>query len=393
MTPPRDRVVIVGASTAGLNAAEAVREGGFAGEVVIVGEEIHPPYDRPPLSKQILSGAWEPDRAVLRSEAELRDLGVDLILGRRAVALDPGERTVSVDDGRTLPFDAAVIATGVTPRQLPGATGLRGAHLLRTVDNALALREELLPDRRVVVIGSGFLGSEVAAVACAAGADVTLVSSSAGPLSRVAGARLASLLADLHRAHGVDVRTGRAVSRIVPRGDAVAAVELADGTLLKADVVLAAIGSDPATGWLRSSGLDLGDGVLCDDGCRAAPRVWAAGDVARWPNRRFDVSMRLEHQMNAGEQGRFVGEQLLGAHGRFEPIPYFWSDQYDVKVQGYGIFPSAAEPTVTDGRIEDGRFVMSFTHAGRVVGAVGWNMPRGIRAARAAIDRDNPVAA
>jgi NADPH-dependent 2,4-dienoyl-CoA reductase/sulfur reductase-like enzyme len=370
------RVAVVGASAAGLSAAEALRAKGFDGELTLAGAEWHLPYDRPPLSKQVLSGVWEPEKVLLRNETAISGLGADLRLGRTAVGLDG--RCLLLDDGGRVPFDALVIATGVRPRRLPGAD-LTGVHAVRTLDDALSLHAALRGRPEVVVVGAGFLGAEVASVARGMGLDVTLVHPHPAPLHRRFGAGIAELIGRTHLDHGVRLRMNTGVARFFSSGDRVTAVELTDGTVLGADVVVVAVGSVPATDWLAGSGVPVRDGVECDALCRAVPGVYAAGDVASWHNPRFGRRMRVEHRLNAAEQGAAVAANILGADEPFAPVPYFWSDQFDVRLQAHGIFPPDASWTVVHGGVAARRFVAACGEHGRVVGVLGWNSPRAVR--------------
>ncbi|MET9481955.1 FAD-dependent oxidoreductase [Streptomyces sp. NPDC006638] len=401
-------IVVVGASAAGLTAAEALRREGWTGRLTLVGDESHPPYDRPPLSKQILSGRWTPDRTALRRADHLAALDARWLLGRPATGLDATARTVTLAGGEVLPYDGLVIATGVTPRSLPQGHELAGVHVLRTLDDALALREGLLTAASVVVVGAGFLGSEAAAVAVGLGADVTLVDPLPAPMVRQLGPLVGDLAARLHTAHGVRVRTRTGVRRLAGEDGRVVGVFLDDGSRVPADLVLVAIGSTPSTGWLTGSGLPLGDGVECDELCRAAPGVVAAGDVASWHHRDLG-RLRVEHRMNATEQGTAAALTLLGAGRPFTPVPYFWTDQYDVKIQAYGVTGTGmgtgtgqgADGQEADGRgagfrvvagdPAEGRFAGLYGGAdGRVVGAMSWNMPREARALRRYVAERTP---
>jgi 3-phenylpropionate/trans-cinnamate dioxygenase ferredoxin reductase subunit len=375
------RIVIVGASAAGLSAAEALRNKGYDGGLTLLGDEPHLPYDRPPLSKQILSGAWEPQQVRLRDEHALRKLDADLLLGRTAVGLDTAGREVVLAGGDRVGFDELVIATGVSPRRMVG-DDLAGIHRVRTLDESLSLRAELLGRPRVVVVGAGFLGSEVASVARGMGLEVTLADPLPVPLYRQLGDRIGELVGQLHQDHGVGLRMGAGVARFVESRGRVAAVELADGSVLDADVVVVAVGSTPSTGWLAGSGLTVGNGVECDANCQAAPGIYAAGDVASWHNPHFDLRMRVEHRLNATEQGMTVAANLLGANQPFAPVPYFWSDQYDTRIQAYGVFPEGADFTVVEGDVAGRRFVAAYVHQGKVVGVLGWNSPRELRRLR-----------
>jgi NADPH-dependent 2,4-dienoyl-CoA reductase/sulfur reductase-like enzyme len=380
VTGPR-RVVIVGAGAAGLTTAEALRARGYDGTLALIGDEPHPPYDRPPLSKQILAGTWEPDRIALRSNDALAGLDADLLFGRCAVGLDLATRRVLLDGGDRIDYDALVIATGVAARGLPGAD-LAGIHLLRGLDDALSLRAHLLDRPAVVVVGAGFLGAEVAAVARGMSLDVTLIDPLPTPMYRQFGHRIGELVGRLHTDHGVSVRCGTGLQRFRGATGRVIGVELTDGTTLDADLVVVAVGARPAVSWLEGSGLPLGNGIECDMHCQAAPGVYAAGDIASWHNNHFDTRMRLEHRMNASEQAIAVAGNLLGADKPFAPIPYFWTDQYDARIQAYGIFPADAEITVLHGQPASREFVAGYARQGKTVGVLGWNSPRELRKLR-----------
>jgi 3-phenylpropionate/trans-cinnamate dioxygenase ferredoxin reductase subunit len=376
-----NQVVIVGAGAAGLTAAEALRNRGYDGTLTLIGDEQHLPYDRPPLSKQILAGTWEPDRIALRGNDALAKLDADLLFGRCAVGLDLAARRVLLDGGDRIDFDGLVIATGVSPRSLPGAD-LAGIHLLRSLDDALSLRADLLARPAVVVVGAGFLGAEVAAVARGMGLDVTLVDPLPVPMYRQFGHRVGVLVGRLHADHGVSVRCGAGVRRFLDAAGRVTGVELADGSTLDADLVVVAVGASPALDWLADSGLPQGNGVECDTHCQAGPGIYAAGDIASWHNNHFDTRMRLEHRMNATEQAIAVAGNLLGAGRPFAPVPYFWTDQYDARIQAYGIFPADADITVLHGQPTSRNFVAGYAHQGKTVGILGWNSPRELRKLR-----------
>ncbi|WP_328416261.1 FAD-dependent oxidoreductase [Streptomyces violaceus] len=375
------RVVVVGASAAGLATAETLRRAGYDGTLTLVGDEPRAPYDRPPLSKQILSGEWSTERLRLRPRTDLDALGLDLRLGSAATGLDLTDRTVCLADGEQVPYDGLIVATGVRPRRLPGDGG---AHVLRTLDDALALRERLKPGCRLVVVGAGFLGAEAAAVARGLGARVTLLEPAPVPLAHAVGTEVGQVLSRAHLDHGVELRTGVTVTEVTDGG-----VRLADGELVEADEVLVAVGSLPNTEWLADSGLPVGDGVLCDAYCAAAPGVYAAGDVARWDNPLFGMSMRIEHRTNAAEQGMAAARNLLAApDGRrpFAPVPYFWSDQYDMKIQAYGYLRGHDEVIVVDGDLAERRFVAAYRTGERLTGALAVGMPpKAVRTWRQAI--------
>ncbi|MGS2591296.1 NAD(P)/FAD-dependent oxidoreductase [Streptomyces hebeiensis] len=364
------RIVVVGVSAAGLAAAETLRREGYDGTLTLVGDEPHPPYDRPPLSKQVLSGQWDADRTALRTPEDLAALGLDLRLGVAAAGLDPAGRLVRLADGSTAPYDRLLIATGVRPRRLPGE---RVAHVLRTLDDALALRDRIGPGRRLVVVGAGFLGAEAAAVASKLGAQVTLLEPAPVPLAHAVGREVGQALAQAHRERGVELRCGATVTEVTEDG-----VRLADGEVVEGDEILVAIGSLPNTDWLAGSGLTVDDGVVCDEYCQAAPDVYAAGDVARWYNPLFGTSMRIEHRTNAAEQGMAAARNLLAAPGArkpFTPVPYFWSDQYDMKIQAYGYLRGHDEVAVVEGDLAEGRFLAAYRSGDRITGALAVGMP------------------
>jgi NADPH-dependent 2,4-dienoyl-CoA reductase/sulfur reductase-like enzyme len=373
------RVVVVGASLAGVRAAEAVRAGGFDGELVVVGDEPHRPCDRPPLSKQVLAGRQPPDATALDVD---EGLDAEWRLGTRATALDVASRRVTFDDGDALRYDGLVLATGATPRRIPAWPEVEGVHVLRSIDDCAALRHDLTTSspRRLVVVGAGFIGCEVAATARGLGVDVTVVEPLPAPCIRGLGEAMGGVVADLHRDHGVDLRLRAAVAGVVG-ARRVAGVRLADGEVVEADVVVVGIGVAPATGWLEGSGLGVDDGVVCDATCAAAPGVVAAGDVARWLHP-VHGSMRVEHWDNAIEQGAHAGRTLLahlagGTGEPFSPVPWFWSDQFDRKLQVAGRATPDARVEVVDGSVEDRKFLATYTSptTGAVTAVLGMNMP------------------
>lgn len=372
-------VLVVGASASGLTTVEALRRKEYTGRITVLGAEPHAPYDRPPLSKQILSGAWEPGRAALRTEEMLATLDAEFVLGDPAVALDPVTRTVRTRSGRDLRADAIVIATGVRPRRLPGQDGLTGVHVLRTLDDALALRQDLLAGSRLVVVGEGVLGAEIAATARTLGLDVTLAGPLSGPLALQVGPLVSGLLAELHRERGVRLRLGNGVVGLTDDEGRVSGVQLSTGEVLPADVVVVAIGASPATEWLADSGLPLDNGVVCDSRCRAAEGIYAVGDVARWQHEQFGQLIRLENRTNATEQAMAVAGAILGADEAYTPVPYFWTDQFDAKLQVHGFLPADAEVDVVEGDVAARRFVARYRSGGRVTGVLGWNMPKQTR--------------
>lgn len=376
-----DQIMVVGVSAAGLTAAETLRREGYAGRLVLVDGDLRLPYDRPPLSKQLLKGDWTEERLALRPPATLAALDADWRLGVRAEKLDLYSRRVALSDGTDVAFDGLVIATGVQARTLPCAAGRPGAHVLRTVEDSLALRQELVPGAAVVVVGAGFLGTEAAAVATEIGCRVSVIDPLDLPLQRQLGSAIGARIARLHRDHGVALHCGRSVADVRELDGRVAGVVLDDGTEVAADVLLVAIGAEPGTDWLRGSGLVLDNGIRCDAFCQAAPGVVAAGDVASWLHPTLG-RLRLEHRMNATEQGMAAAKTLLGQRVPFAPVPYFWSDQYNVRVQVYGL-PTGADFSAVEGSLGEGPFAaVQYDTDGRVTAVAGWNMPRQLRGLR-----------
>ena len=380
-----NHVVVVGASLAGLRAAEQLRTLGFAGGVTIVGEEPHLPYDRPPLSKRLLSGEWEPDRIALRRPDDMGALDVTWRTGVAATRLDTDARTVALSDGSTLGYDGLVIATGATPRRLPGQERHAHVHQLRTLDDALALRRELVAGgRRLVVIGAGFIGLEVAATARQLGNEVLVLEAEQAPMMRALGAEMGAAVALVHTDHGVNISCGIGVA-----GFEADAVLLDDGGSERADLVVVGVGVAPAVAWLDGSGLRVDNGVVCGADLNVGvPRVYAAGDVARWYNSLFDEVMRVEHWTNAAEQGAAAASNLLAElagqpTADYAPVPFFWSEQYDRRIQFLGHVASDDGVEVVAGSVDARRFVALYGRGGRLRGVLGLNMPRMVMPFRA----------
>jgi len=384
-----ERVIVVGASLAGLRAAQALRAEGFTGALTIVGDEPHPPYRRPPLSKELLSGAIDSDDLLLGIEP---DLDAQWLLGRPAAGLDLDHRQVVLEDGERLGFDGLVIATGAKPKRLPMMPPLAGIHVLRTLGDATRLRSELIRGRpKVVVVGAGFIGTEVASTCHALGIQATVVDPLPYPVASL-GRLVGRVCADVLRDHGVDLRMRRSVVGTEGSGR-VERVHLSDGSTIAADVVVLGIGVAPATGWLRDSGLLLDDGVVCDEtlAARGAEGIVAAGDVVRWPHPLFrSRRIRLEHWTNAVEQGAAAARRLLASADRGQPfadVPSMWSEQFGLRIQSFGVAAPADDAVVMHGSLEERRFVVAYLEQGRVVGAVGFGMPRALAAAKTLVAR------
>ncbi|MYQ30126.1 FAD-dependent oxidoreductase [Streptomyces sp. SID4956] len=388
------RIAVVGASAAGLSVVEGLRREGYTGSLTLIGEEEHLPYDRPPLSKQLLSGEWDTERVRLRGEEDVAALGLQLRLGSPAVALDTQAREVALADGSLVGYDALVVATGTRARRLPGTESVRGVHVLRTLEDSLALREDLAAGLRLVVVGGGFIGAEAAAVARGLGCEVTLVTDTAEPMGDALGDELGAMLRTVHHEHGVRIETGVLVDRVLTAGGRAAGVRLADGRALTADAVLVGIGALPNIEWLTGSGVPVGNGVECDATLYAGSGVWAAGDVACWLHPRTGEPWRIEHRTNAAEQGLAVARNILAGPEQaapFDSVPYVWSDQYDLKIQIYGRTRGADEMRVVEGSTAERKLVALYGKNGRTCAAVGINMVRAVRGYRAQVAAAAPL--
>ena len=382
------RIVIVGGGLAAARTAEQLRRSAFDGSITIVGAEGHLPYDRPPLSKQVLRS--ELDDVTLKPREFYDDNKITLALGSAVRSLDTGAQTVTLDDGSLLEYDDVVIATGLVPRRIPSFPALPGIHVLRSFDESMALREEAGAARRAVVVGAGFIGCEVAASLRGLGIDVVMVEPQPEPLASVLGEQIGALVSRLHRAEGVDVRTGVGVDSVTGQ-DRVEKVALTDGSELDTDLVVVGIGSRPATDWLEGSGVEVDNGVVCDRvGRTNAPHVWALGDVASWQNATGHQA-RVEHWSNVAEQARVLVPSLLGQElpSNLVVVPYFWSDQYDIKIQCLG------EPEADDvvHLVEDDgrKFLAYYERDGVVAGVVGGGMPGPVMKSRGKIAAGAPI--
>lgn len=369
---------------AGTRAAETLRSGGFTGTITMVGAEMQKPYDRPPLSKNYLAGDWDEERVALRKPEVLDELNLTWKLGVAATSLDTTAKTIALANGESISYDGLIIATGGDVRRLPNQPNIAGIHTLRTLADATALRNEIAEGTRVVVIGAGFIGLEAAATVKKRGAVVTVLEGLEAPLIRAMGAEMGTAIGAVHERNGVVVRCGVQVTSI--DGDVrVTGVSLTNGELIPADVVIVGIGVLPATTWLETSGLTLRDGVVCNANLNAGPEtVFVAGDVLRWPNALFadvEADMRVEHWTNAAEQGAHAATNLLAALNGTEQTPYaavpfFWSDQFDARIQCLGRPSANAVVDVVAGNPADGKWCAIYSVNDRLTAVLGVSQPK-----------------
>jgi NADPH-dependent 2,4-dienoyl-CoA reductase/sulfur reductase-like enzyme len=392
MTPA---TVIVGASIGGARTAQALRSGGYQGEITLVGDEPMLPYDRPPLSKGLLAGTATAESVTLLTQAQAADLGIRLRLGRAARHLDVAGSFVQLEDGERLRYDDVVIATGARPRPSPWGKPA-GVHYLRTLRDAVALREDLARGGPLVIIGAGFVGCEVAATAREAGVGtVTLVDPVRVPMGRVIDPVTAARLGALHREHGVVTRFGTGVEAIEPAAGGLV-VRLSDGSALAAATVVVGIGAIANDEWLASSGLPVGGGLSCDERCRAegAPRVHAVGDVAGWHHAGYGTLVRAEHWTNAVDQARYVAANIVrpGEQGPYQPVEFVWSDQYEARIQVVGRTGGQLRPVTLERAGQPGSFAVLYASpGGGLSGAVTVSWPKAAVAARRAVKAGTPL--
>ncbi|GGO81862.1 NAD(P)/FAD-dependent oxidoreductase [Wenjunlia tyrosinilytica] len=373
------RVVVVGAGMAGVQTAVSLRDEGFSGRVTVVGEEPHPPYDRPPLSKALLLGTVESSAFDIDFDA----LDVELLLGRRAVEVRPDERVLLTDAG-PVGYDRLVLATGAEPVALPGSEGVAGVYLLRTLDDAVALRPVLEHHERVVVVGAGWIGAEFATVARQSGCEVTVVEAARQPLGGALPDEVTEPMRAWYAAAGVTLLTGTAVDRVEP-----GAVHLPNGDRLAADAVVIGIGARPATGWLAGSGIELGPdrAVVADDRLRtSAEDVFAVGDCASFPSARYGTRLLVHHWDNAVHGPKAVAANVLGGDVAYDPVPYFWSEQFDRFVQ-YAGHHEGADEMVRRGDPAESAWSVCWLHGGRLVALLAVGRPRDLAQGRKMIER------
>jgi 3-phenylpropionate/trans-cinnamate dioxygenase ferredoxin reductase subunit len=374
--------IIVGANLCGGRAAETLRQEGFDGRVALIGAEPERPYERPPLSKEFLRHETERERVFLRPPEFYAEQEIELRLGVRASAVDLRERAVVLETGERLRFDKLLIATGGRVRRLavPGAE-LEGVYYLRTIGDCERIASELAPGRRVVVIGAGFIGAEVAASARTTGLEVTVLEGGQVPLARALGPEMGRIYGDIHREHGIDLRLSTRIERLEGSGQ-VERVMTSDGEAVGCDFVVVGIGIDPDTALAEGTGIEVGNGIIVDEHCRTnVDGVFAAGDVANFPNPILGERLRLEHWANAQNQGVAAAKAMLGSEEPYADVPWFWSDQYDLNLQYVG-YASSWDRIVIRGSVPERRFTAFYVKDGCLRAAMTLNRARDIRPSR-----------
>ncbi len=369
-------LLVVGGGVAGLRVAQSARTEGYDGPITLLGSEPHAPYDRPPLSKQVLTGELAVEATDYHPVDYFADLGIELALGVTAAGVDLHRQRLLLAGRDDLAYDALVVATGSRPRRLPFATPDDGIHVLRTRDDAVGLRAELLRSTRLAIVGAGFVGAEVASTAASLGVDVTIVETAATPLVRAVGVEVGRELVELHQTAGVKLVCQKAVTGFIGRGR-VEGLTLDDGSILDVDLVLVGVGVVPDVEWLVGSGLELDDGLRCDAHLRTSDRaVFGAGDAVSWPSASVGARTRSQQWTTASDQGRHLGRVLVHGEsaGTFDHDLYFWSDQYGTRVQGFG--SPVGTTVVVDRDPTSRRYLAAFRDGSRVTGAVGINAPR-----------------
>ena len=386
-----EHVVIIGAGQAGLSAAAELRKRKFDGAITLIGAEDAPPYQRPPLSKAYLAGDLPRERLWLKADAFYDKAEIALKTGVRAEAIDRSASAVVLEDGARIGFDHLILATGgraATP-PIPGAA-LPGVFVLRTLDDADALGAAMREAKRLAILGAGYIGLEVAASARKRGLDVAIAEAAERPMARTASPVLSAWVGGLHRGRGVDLRVNAPVERIAG-ADKAEGLVLADGETLEADLVVLATGLVPETGLAEAAGLEVDGGIIVDHHARTSdPRIYAAGDAALTPLERYARSMRLESVQNAIDEGKAAARAILGDETPYDPVPWFWSDQYEVKIQIAGLY-EGADATVRRGDPEEGRFALFHFRGDALIACEAVNAAPEYMAAQRLIERGAPV--
>ncbi|HZP25570.1 MAG TPA: FAD-dependent oxidoreductase [Dehalococcoidia bacterium] len=390
--PDARTMVIVGASMVGSSAVRALRQQeGFDGKIILIGAEKEPPYDRPPLSKEYLKGDQTREKLALLPPNFYEENDIELVLGVRATSLDPQAKKVQLDNGRSIDYDAILLGTGGKVRRVnvPGAD-LEGVYYLRTLEDSDAIKAELQPGKRCVVIGAGFIGAEVAATARMKGLEVAILEMAPVPMGRALSEDLGNIYADIHREHGIDLRLNEAIDRF--EGDSrVRRVVGSNGSILECDFVVVGVGIEPDISLVEATGIETGNGIVVDEYCETnAPGVYAAGDVANFFNAFLGERTRLEHWNNALYQGPAAAKNMIGGHEPFIDVPWFWSDQYDINMQLIG-HPRSWDKVVFRGSVDERKFTVFYLKDGGLQAALAVNRGGDIRPCKEIIRAKAPV--
>ena len=377
-------LVIVGAGQAGMRASETLRRLGYDGGIVLIGEEPHPPYQRPPLSKKFLLGEMAEEQLWLQGDGFFTQNLIDFMPGIRAVSLDPRGKRLQLSDGTARDYSTLILATGSRARELPvPGAGLPGVHRLRAIADVIRLREAVADAGRIAIVGGGYIGLEVASVMRGLGKSVVVLEGEGRLLSRVMSPLMSGFFHALHLRHGAEIRLSERVVRLIGE-DRVRGIELADGETVAADLVLLAVGGRANDELAEEAGLACRDGIMVDEHALAAPGIHAIGDCARFPSARYGRHVRLESVQNASDQARAAAAAIMGKPEAYDPVPWFWSDQYDVKLQIAGL-AQGYDRHETEGDPESGSFSVSYFHGDRLLAVDAVNAPRAHMLSRRAL--------
>lgn len=377
-------LLIVGASLAGLTCAQSLRSEGYTKKITLIGAEKHLPYNRPPLSKQVLSGKWQATQTNIDSAEKFIELELDFLIDEEAIELNVGLQEITTKN-HALKYEELIIATGASVRRLPGTESMSRVHVLRTIDDALGLREALVGKTSAVVVGAGVLGSEVISALSEYGIHATVIDRMEAPQLPLTGGHFASLVNELFLEHGVVTKYGVEIFSVSENESGIT-FDLSDGSKVSGEIAVVAIGCIPNVDWLANSGLDISNGVLCDSNGLAAPQIYAVGDVARWHNPVTGKSLRLENQTSAIEQGLAVGKFIATGESSPTTHPFFWSEIFGNKILMLGNLEADIPLTIVHGSPSDNRFVAATISNGITTGIVGWNMPREFRQSRSMME-------
>jgi 3-phenylpropionate/trans-cinnamate dioxygenase ferredoxin reductase subunit len=381
----QEEVVIVGAGQAGAQVAQSLRQGGFEGPLRLIGDEPHPPYQRPPLSKKFLAGEIGAEGLWLRPPAFFETNNIDHIPATRVVAIDRGNKRLKLENGDTLSYGKLVLATGTNARRLnlEGADK-KGVVTLRSIADVDDIRERMNSCQRVAIIGAGYIGLEVAAVAKALGKAVSVIEAQDRPMKRVVSEAVSDYFTKLHRGQGIDLRLNTGIEAIVG-DDAVSGVKLSNGETVPAELVLVAVGAEPNDHLAEEAGLEVDNGILVDgSGQTSDPDIYAVGDCTRFYSSRYQRSVRMESVQNAIDQAKAAAQALLGQEVDYDPLPWFWSDQYDIKLQIAGL-SEGYDDTVVVGAPDNNKFYVAYLNSGQLIAVDSINSPRSHMMARRVI--------